>query len=641
MARLIVQFPTAAKVRVDGRVSGDTNRIIRVAPGRHTIALESERTEPEELTLDVRADASDDEIVHASFEPAQSAVERFSPLYCRYNGFLLGQFLSLTFASYGKGKYPERRMRMLEFLHEVAVDVTLPEEPVELGSDVHVRLLQEVLAKSAEQNRELTDFILLGAMLTHYGFLSRSDPETARESLEQTQRIREQYGLPPIEPDRFVTKGDAAKVDDVLSPSLAYLREIVAQLEIEPETAFVIMPFKQPYASYFATLYRPSLEQCGYRAFRAWGGLSNEDYCDLLLQLIAKSGLVWADVSESNDNVLYEIGAAHAFGKLSMLVVREDLGDASPANIGHDALIRYSPAAEDWPDGTVRMLAALLSALKLAASRGQRLRIGPDGLQSALEYVGDVLRETLVPPEAYDAAKAGRQKYAAGDYAGAETCFDEAIALGLNDALTSLGRGTVRVLLGKLADAEGDLTRVLDTDEDTHDTSQTRMLAAYFRGLAREQLENHAGAREDYSAALELGYPEAEARPRRGFVNLELGRIDEARADLARLQELASDDAETHALEGDLSLAEKRPVDAARAYDAALAASPQAKFEFARALALLLAGRGSDARAAYARGLATADDDDVASARKDLERHAAAHPDLPAFRALLAPQRVR
>ena len=61
--------------------------------------------------------------------------------------------------------------------------------------------------------------------------------------------------------------------DRVLAPSLAYLRDVVARLPVESDTAFVVMPFTAPYAGYYASFYRPALEHCGYRAFRAWDGL--------------------------------------------------------------------------------------------------------------------------------------------------------------------------------------------------------------------------------------------------------------------------------------------------------------------------------------------------------------------------------
>jgi hypothetical protein len=38
-----------------------------------------------------------------------TGVARASPLYCRYNGFLAGQFLSLAFAGCGAPRYGERR----------------------------------------------------------------------------------------------------------------------------------------------------------------------------------------------------------------------------------------------------------------------------------------------------------------------------------------------------------------------------------------------------------------------------------------------------------------------------------------------------------------------------------------------------
>ena len=69
---------------------------------------------------------------------------------------------------------------------------------------------------------------------------------------------------------------------------------------------------------------------------------------------------MWADASELNYNVLYELGAAHALGKLSMIVVREEDAARTPANIGHDAIVRYDPRADDWPEGTVLLMAMLI-----------------------------------------------------------------------------------------------------------------------------------------------------------------------------------------------------------------------------------------------------------------------------------------
>ena len=197
--------------------------------------------------------------MRVGFQPAQPPLDRFSPLYCAYNGFLLGQFLSLAFAQFGGREYVARRSRMLEFLSEIDVALDIPGAPPGLGSETHVDLLQAVLPRVLERSGPLADFLLLGALLTHYGILADSDPQTARETIEQFEHLRAKHKLPEIDPPRFLLDPERRDVDDVLSPSLAYLGEVVDALAVEPETAFVIMPFKQPYASYYGTLYRPAL----------------------------------------------------------------------------------------------------------------------------------------------------------------------------------------------------------------------------------------------------------------------------------------------------------------------------------------------------------------------------------------------
>ena len=69
------------------------------------------------------------------------SVARTSPLYCRYNGFLLGQFLSLAFAECGAPRYGDRRARLLEFLREVDIDVAIPQSPLDRGGVTYAGVL--------------------------------------------------------------------------------------------------------------------------------------------------------------------------------------------------------------------------------------------------------------------------------------------------------------------------------------------------------------------------------------------------------------------------------------------------------------------------------------------------------------------
>jgi tetratricopeptide (TPR) repeat protein len=392
---------------------------------------------------------------------------------------------------------------------------------------------------------------------------------------------------------------------------------------VEPETAFVIMSFSAPYAEYFSTFYRPALENAGMRAFRAWGGLGSEDYGVLLLALIAKSGMVWADVSEPNANVFYEIGAAHAFGKVSMLVVREDRSDTAPANIGHDAVARYSDTDDGWPETSVLAMGTWILALRAAAEAGERLRVTPDAFSTAIDDMGRRLTAILTPPEAQDAADDGHEKLAAGDASGAALAFDEAIALGLSDGPTLLGRGMSRLALERYAAAEEDLGTAL---ADPGAAAELRRLAAQFRGVARELTDNLSGALADYELAAELGSTSPDVFLGSARIRVSRGETDAARAAISRAGELGADPADVVAAEADVLSAEGRFDEAVAAYDRSLTQTASATVEFDRALALLLGGRADEALAGYRRGDAIADGDDRRYALAALDRSAAGGP---------------
>jgi tetratricopeptide (TPR) repeat protein len=480
--------------------------------------------------------------------------------------------------------------------------------------------------------KPLGDFTLLGTLLTHYGALAESDPETAHDILDEIESIRSEHGLPPIEPSRFVIGQEDRHVDDVLSPSLAYLAEIVDGLDVEPDTAFVVMPFSPPYAGYFSTFYRPSLEKAGLRAFRAWGGLSSEDYGVLLLKLISKSGFAWADVSEPNANVFYEVGAAHAFGKLAMLVTREERAQLAPANIGHDAVVRYSETDDGWPESPSDLLAALIAGLRTAAAAGERVRVTPDALVTVLEDVGRQLAARITPPEAQAAADDGHAKLAAGDAEGAAHAFDEAIALGLDDARTRLGRGLSRMSLERYDDAEADLGAAL---ADPGGADELHQLAAQFRGTVRELEEDLDGALADYRLAVELGSASPDVFLGTARIEVTRGELDAARAAIGRAREAGADPAAVVAADGDALSAEGRFADAVAAYDRSLTQAANATVEFDRALALLLGGHVDEAVAGYRRGAETADADDRRYALAALDRRAGGHPAAEACRQAL------
>lgn len=293
---------------------------------------------------------------------SEADLNRWSPLYCSYNGFVLGQFVLQGYFEHELPQYVLQRKRMQEFLEELGSELVLPDRPFEVGTAFHRGLVNEISGIIRDVSPRLEDFFWLAV---HLLLLGVSDHESSNAA-SMVRFYVEKYGLPAPLLERFSRKD----VDGIRSASLAYLTEILGAIEREPKTAFVIMPFSEPFTSYYTTFYRPSLERAGFRGFRAWGGLGDEDYIDLLTRLIQKVGLIWADVSrervpprlgERNPNVLYEIGAARALGVRVILVV--DWADAAglPANIGHEEVLEYSPRSKDWPQGPIQEFAERLS----------------------------------------------------------------------------------------------------------------------------------------------------------------------------------------------------------------------------------------------------------------------------------------
>ena len=451
------------------------------------------------------------------------AVARASPLYCRYNGFLAGQFLSLAFAGCGAPRYDRRRSRLLEFLRELDIDVPIPASPLDRGGVTYPGILSAIVPRLAEHSRELAEFAILGGLLTQYGTVQPGDAATGVALRVEIERLRAAYDLPPIDPLRFALPAFEADPDRVLAPSLAYLREIVARLPVEHDTAFVIMPFTAPYAGYYASFYRPALEHCGYRALRAWDGLDGADHADLVLALIDKAGLVWADVSELDPAAAYQIGAAQALDKPGVIVASADRAAGVPGHVGRDPVVRYDPRDADWPHGTVLLMSACLAAIMLAAERGDRLRITPSSIEGVFDEVSQALGRILMPPEAREARRRGRRAMDAGDLVVAEASFDEACRLGLNDEETTLWRGWARLGLGRFAEAAADLGAVLGGDPLEPPAGEWRPIAAYLRAVLREAQGDLPGALSDFDLAVSLGLTDADVRDRRNALAARAG----------------------------------------------------------------------------------------------------------------------
>ena len=267
------------------------------------------------------------------------AVARTSPRYCRYNGFLLGQFLSLGLRRCGASALRRRRARLLAFLREVEVDVAIPASPHDRGD----------LPTPASCRRSC-----------------RAWPCVARAGRVRDPRRAADAIRPGVPQGRRGGLGDAASRSSACGPSTSCrpssLRFAVPAHETDPDrswrrpspTCARLSPACRSRATRRssscrsrpptpattrASTGRPS-STAAFAPSAPGAALAGADHAYfLLLALMRKAGLVWADVSQLYPAAACEIGAAQALGKVGVLVASE--GAPTPCR-PTSAAIRWS-----------------------------------------------------------------------------------------------------------------------------------------------------------------------------------------------------------------------------------------------------------------------------------------------------------
>lgn len=361
----------------------------------------------------------------ASKQPAKGNAEISGALYQRTNGFLLGCFLSLIRFRFARAEFGQHRRRIAEFLHEIGAEVDLPatQRAYDAVSD---ELLTAVVKACAARSREIADFALLGGVCcidASMRLAGTVESDQLRDLAVATMH-KHRIDRPDAAYERFLAQVHDAHaerqrpgvhIDHFLSPALDLLTRLIEPLQPDRRCAFIAMPFRAPYAGYYATLYRPLARALNCSAFRMWGGLSGEAYVDLMLAVIRRCGRVIADLSGLNANVVYEVGVARGLDKPVVLLTQRRLAKATPANIGSDQLLLlYSPREKDWPHATALRCAAQVSIIELARSNArQRLARGRRRPGEALPRpAGDDLMRSMRRVERNEARASKEQRQA-------------------------------------------------------------------------------------------------------------------------------------------------------------------------------------------------------------------------------------
>ncbi len=89
------------------------------------------------------------------------------------------------------------------------------------------------------------------------------------------------------------------------------------------KTSFVLMPFSESLSEVYDFLIKSGLEEAGYEVIRADDIKSQSNILEDIVLGISTSDLIIADLTDSNPNVYYELGIAHALGKKVILITQD------------------------------------------------------------------------------------------------------------------------------------------------------------------------------------------------------------------------------------------------------------------------------------------------------------------------------
>jgi hypothetical protein len=109
------------------------------------------------------------------------------------------------------------------------------------------------------------------------------------------------------------------------------------------ETCFVIQPFDQgKYDELYRDTFSPAIKDAGLKPYRVDNDSSATVLIDKIHSEIRAASACFAEITEDNPNVWYELGYAISANKPVVMVCAEER-TKFPFDVGHRRIIRYSP----------------------------------------------------------------------------------------------------------------------------------------------------------------------------------------------------------------------------------------------------------------------------------------------------------
>lgn len=101
---------------------------------------------------------------------------------------------------------------------------------------------------------------------------------------------------------------------------------------------FVIMPFRTKFDDVYKGI-KKAVKKMDYECVRADEIFDARSFMAIVSEMIERSEVIIADLTDRNPNVFYEVGYAHAFGKNTILITQNT--DDVPADLRHRQYFRY------------------------------------------------------------------------------------------------------------------------------------------------------------------------------------------------------------------------------------------------------------------------------------------------------------
>ncbi len=262
---------------------------------------------------------------------------RFTQLYSRYHGFMLGLFFELSGDPRLERDRAGMHARIDDFLRDIESPFGMPPSSA-MDSRTRYRLRRRLDGFFHRHPSSTWPFFNLGLST---GQLVRNPRDTRGYDIFSwiEDNMNDNFRIAPTFLNEVNALGEEARLADMLSPALKMLHSCLAPVGFEKKSCFVAMPFKRSFHRSYREALSPALRAHGLRPIRAWGSLRSEEYQDLLFSLVRRCGHLIADVSDGNANVLMELG--YAMGRAHRTLPIAASGAEGVSNVRPRDLIRY------------------------------------------------------------------------------------------------------------------------------------------------------------------------------------------------------------------------------------------------------------------------------------------------------------